>query len=392
MKKLKQFFARLNSYARTVLNSLEEKYLFRYGKRAWQVVSLLAVSSLIVAISIYSYNTLPSYREKVNISNIEFQKNQIDLDFDESNDIEPCTVDEYKKHIGLLKKAMPNSEWVKIGDSIDVVEYEYRERYSAYFDYSYYDRVPYTVKVYKKNDDAIPNVLEAIFDAKGIDTFRLCERIETIKLIGSLNALVKKEEATRFLRYGFEPFIVYNSNLKVKNVKDVSELFTKIEGRAPKFKDLDNEKDDWFVFRKYLDPYDNDTITDERISYLMSTVSSINQTRKIIKPEIKHAIIRMILTNKMRDEDVFNAVDDFFSINVISYSEKTVIETLQKYLRLYGQKVNLAEKLLADDEIEKERNRTFYKYFGLVSFASVLSIATILLLFSIRNILKEKDN
>jgi hypothetical protein len=58
---------------------------------------------------------------------------------------------------------------------------------------------------------------------------------------------------------------------------------------------------------------------------------------------------------------------------------------------LYARKVRLAEELLAEEQFEKEMNREHYYELGILSFASVLSIATILLLFSIRGILKEKN-
>ena len=77
---------RLNSLLSSIklgLNQLEEKYLFVYGKRTWQILSLLAISCLVVAISIYAYNSIPTWREDVSISKMEFQKNEIDLDFDD---------------------------------------------------------------------------------------------------------------------------------------------------------------------------------------------------------------------------------------------------------------------------------------------------------------------
>ncbi len=98
-----------------------------------------------------------------------------------------------------------------------------------------------------------------------------------------------------------------------------------------------------------------------------------------------------ILASNLEDEDLFIACDGYFGANEFIYSEENVLSNFNKYMGLFKKKVKLAEKLLAEEEAEKEENRDYYKYFSLISFASILSIATILLLFSIRNILNKRD-
>ena len=63
MNKLKKF-----------LNSFEEDYLFRYGKRSWQVISLIFFLILSYTIVQYLWNLRPSSREEVSISKIEFDR------------------------------------------------------------------------------------------------------------------------------------------------------------------------------------------------------------------------------------------------------------------------------------------------------------------------------
>ncbi len=387
---MKNFFNSLFGSIRSRLNTLEEKYLFVYGKRAWQVLSLISISGLVVALCIYGYNSLPTSREEVSISKIEFQKNQIDDDFDPSNDVESCTDAEYKKQFDLLRKAMPKAEWKNLGDSVETTEYDYIEKYDYYYG-TYYDRVPYKVKQYRKNDDAIPNILESVFDSRGVDSFQMCERINTLKLIGALNAYVKPDASTTFLKSPFKTVLTYNHGLKTKNIKDVAKIFKKIEGHQPKFIDPYSGEDDWDQYSNYLSQFDNDTITDERIEFIIKTLGSINQKKKLKEAPTKHAISMKILASNLEDEDLFIACDGYFGANEFIYSEENVLSNFNKYMGLFKKKVKLAEKLLAEEEAEKEENRDYYKYFSLISFASILSIATILLLFSIRNILNKRD-
>jgi len=351
---------------------------------------LLAISCLVVAISIYAYNSIPTWREDVSISKMEFQKNEIDLDFDDSNDIEPCTELEYKNQLNLLKKAMPKGEWKNLGDSVETTEYEYVEKYDSYYGYEYYDRVPYTVKQFKRNDDAIPNIIDDVFESKGVDTFQMCARISTIKLIGALNVYVKPESSTKFLQSEFKSILTYNQGLKTKNVKDVARIFMKIEGKQPKFVDAEEEEDNWHVFNPYLGYFDNDTINDERIEFIIKTIGTL-KGKKIKDNKVKHSIAAKIMGSSLEDNDIFNACDDFFTSKDILYSEVNVMDVFNKYLRLYKNKVKLAEKLLLEEEAKKEEKKGFYKYFALYSFASILSIATILILFSIRNTIKDKE-
>lgn len=380
MKKIKHF-----------LNVLEEKYLFRFGKRTWQVISILAIVSLAYAIVYYTINAIPTSREEVTISKMEFDKNKIDEDFDESNNIDDCSLADYNKSLDSLRKAMPKAEWIKLGDSAKVTRYREVERFNPYFGY-YMDYESYQEKEYRRNGDAVPNILDEIWEYKGLDSSQFCDRIEVIRMIKELVRHTKPEEATKMLREYYKNIVIYNNNLTFRNLKDITAIFKKVNSKEPFFKDPYEEKDHWNEYRNYVDEFRNDSITNERITTVNETIDAIRNKGVIKKNENKHRLARMVLSSPMEDEDIDNSASDFFASSDFKYTDKSVIQIFGKYHRLYYKKVKLAEKLKKEREQEKEQNRLFSRDLAMFSFASILAIATILLLFSIRNLIKERNS
>jgi hypothetical protein len=381
MKKIKQF-----------LNSLEEKYLFRYGKRSWQLLSVISIGILLYAIILYSWNAIPSFRNEVTISKVEFDKNKIDRDFDESNNLDDCTLEDYKKSLDSLKKEMPKSEWNKLGDSVEVTNYHYVEVYDPYWDYYHTEPVAYTAKEYQKNEDAIPNILEDIFEYKSVDSSQFCERIKILKMIKQLNSFTDKGAATMMLKEYFKNIVIYNEYLELNQIKSIGKLYAKVSGHKPVFKIPYAEKDDWVNFSLYLDICREDSISLERFSITDAAVSNLIKKGTVKEVNIKHEMARKVLGSSLTDEDMAAATDAFFLSPDYTYNDKTFAGIFNKYHRLYQNKVSLAEQLLNQEKWEKERNRSTYLSAGILSFAAILSIATILILFSIRNAINAKKD
>ena len=376
---------------RSLLNTIEEKILFRFGKRSWQILSILAIGTLIYAISLYGWNALPSSREEVKISKMEFDKNEIDTDFDESNNVDACQQDDYKKVLDSLKRSMPNAEWKKLGDSVEVERYRWEEVYDDYWGFTYPQQIEYTEMEYRRNPQAIPNILDDIFEYKGIDSTQFCERIKVIRMLIELNSYAVKDQRTNYLQYYHRNTLIYNGYLSLANLKDIATIYEKIEGHKPRFKELYNEKDDFNQFSQYVDYFRGDSITKSRIETVKETLKKIKGKGIIKTASFKHKIAEKILGSALTDSDINAACNDFFSSTEFKYTDKSAVGIFSKYHRLYIRKVRLAEELLAEEQLEKELNREHYYEMGILSFASVLSIATILLLFSIRGILKEKN-
>ena len=99
-----------------------------------------------------------------------------------------------------------------------------------------------------------------------------------------------------------------------------------------------------------------------------------------------------VLSNEMDDEATKTACDDLFQSSVFKFNKNNFEKSAQKYIYLYLEKYRLAESLKASKEMEKNNNIELYGSSGLVSFGSILAIASILILYSIRQILKDKKD
>jgi len=377
-----------------LLTSVEESFLFRFGKRTWQLISVLAILSFVFALVLYVYNTIPSSREEVSISKMEFDKNEIDTDFDESNNVDACTNVEYKNALDELIKMMPGAEWMNLGDSITKTDYTYEERemYDPYWDqyYTDYVRVPYTYKTFNRNENAIPNILDDIFNAKAIDSASFCQKIKVVNFVKEFISLSDQKEATRLLKYQFKSYLEYSNRLRMDQLADISGLFQAIYGHKPKFKDPNDEDDDWHSYSAFLGICRSDSLITDNFEVAKSGVQGL-VAKGVKDKDVKFYISRMILSSGLKLDDISKANQEFFDSPDYKLTDKNAMETYNKYISLFSQKVALAEERLEEKELERAFEKENYMIFGTISFVSILSIASILILYSIRNILKEKE-
>lgn len=382
MNKLKKF-----------LNSFEEDYLFRYGKRSWQVISLIFFLILSYTIVQYLWNLRPSSREEVSISKIEFDRSRIDYDFDISNDIDKATLADYNKALKGLKEAMPSGEWEDLGDSISKSEFSYvpYEAHDPYWGFSYtdYRRIETKYKVFKKNRDAIPNILEDIYEAKGIDSLQYSEKIKVLNLAKALIAYSSKKESTDLLQDYFKSYLIYAGELTPQAVKDLAATFKKVD-RKPYLHDPYGENDDWSEFSSYLSIGQSDSLTQERFEIANNALAKLKNKVKFKEKEQAHYVARIVLGSYLSNEDLKKATEEFFASKDYKLTEKNAGEIFGKYMGLFSEKVTLAEELLAEEKAEKESNRSEYYQEGRYAFVAMILIAAILILFSIRQIIKSR--
>ena len=382
MNKLKQF-----------LNSFEEDYLFRYGKRSWQVISLIFFLILSYTIVQYLWNLRPSSGEEVSISKIEFDRSRIDYDFDITNDIDKATLADYNKALKGLKGAMPYAEWEDLGDSVAKSDFSYvpYEAYDPYWGFSYtdYRRIETKYKVFEKNRDAIPNILEDIYEAKGIDSLQYSEKIKVLNLAKALIAYSSKKKSTDLLRDYFKSYIIYAGQLTPQAVKDLAATFKKVD-RKPYLHDPYGENDDWSEFSSYLSIGQGDSLTQERFEIANNALAKLKNKVKFKEKEQAHYVARIVLGSYLSNEDLKKATEEFFASKDYKLTDKNAGEIFGKYMGLFSEKVNLAEGLLAEEKAEKESNRSEYYQEGRYAFVAIILIAAILILFSIRQIIKSR--
>lgn len=378
---------------KNILNSFEEKYLFGYGKRSWQILSLLFLGFLAYAIVLYLWNATPTFRNEVTISKIEFDRNRIDTDFDINNDIEKSTLADYNKALDSLKKAMPKSEWLNLGDSVMRTEYEYQERemYNPYWGeyYTDYIKVPYTYKVFERNEDAIPNILDDVYGARAIDSAQFLEKIKVLRMTKELISLSDKNEATMLLKNYFKGFLEYPGLLDYHKIKDIAKLYEKV-GKRPRFKDPSQDNDDWDEFSSYMRICREDSITNERFQLAENAILKLKSKVNFKEKEQVHSVAKITLGSNLKNEDLSKSIEDFFGNKDFKITEKNASEVYGKYHYLFVKKTILADQILDGKKFEKSMNRSDYYYKARTAFMAILGIAAILILFSIRKIIKDR--
>jgi hypothetical protein len=380
MKKLAHFF-----------NYIEEHMLIRYGRRIWQVIGFLSILAFVVSLFLVVRNLLPTSRKEVHISKQEYKSNKVDRDFDESNNIDACTKAAYKKALDSLKKQMPLSEWVQLTKSESVTRYREVYRYDPWYgSYSTYE--PFTTFEQTKNYDAIPVILEGIFSSKGIDSTEFCDQIKVLRAITALMKQTQKSVATMALKETYRYLINYN-DIQKASVDRAIAMYKSVNGKKPFVVNPDAEKDPWQNFSRYLYTYSNtaDTISQTRDEIARDIAIKLKK-KGIKKPEHRNNLAIWVLQNEMDDDATQIACTDLFESRTFKFNEKNFIERVNKYLVLYIEKYRLAETLKAEEEAAKAENVELYGSSGLASFGLILAIASTLILYSIRQILKDKKD
>ena len=168
-------------------NNMEERFVFPIGRRSWQVLSLLGLVVLTLSVLYFLLNATPTGRDSVNVSKSEVIENKLDTSTVVVSTPSTCPQEEYNNWIDTLKKDLPNSEWVKLGDSSDSYNDYARDEYGNYMQDDYGDYVMYQKRDFNRNREAIPNVLEDLFRNRGYDSTMICEKVEFIKMLHFLN-------------------------------------------------------------------------------------------------------------------------------------------------------------------------------------------------------------
>lgn len=378
MKKLRNF-----------LNYIEEKIMLRYGRRIWQLIGFLSILAFVVSLFLVVKNLFPTDRKEVHISKQEFNENKVDADFDETNNLDACTQSEYKKALDSLKKEMPLSEWVQLTKSERVQRYREVYRYDPWYG-SYTSYEPYYTFEDTKNFEAIPVILEGIFESKGIDSTEYCAQLKVVRAITLLMKQTQKSVATKTLKENYRYLLNYN-DLQRADVERAIAMYKAVNGKKPFIVNPEEAKDPWSYFSNYLTTYANDSLSEQRDLLAIDATKQLKK-KGVKKFELKNNMALWVLRNEMDDEANEICLNDLFSAKTVKFNEKNFGEKVDKYIYLYLEKYRLAESIKADEERAKEENVELYGSSGLASFGSILAIASILILYSIRQILKDKKD
>jgi hypothetical protein len=370
---------------RAFFNSMEERFVFPIGRRTYQTFALLALLLLGGAAFWLLINTTPTGKDDVVVSKSEVIQNQIDTTAAVSQ--EPtksaCSEESYKAWVDTLKADLPKEEWKNLGQYIDEVvpneKYDYYSENNTEPEYI-------TQKTFQANLDAVPNMLNNLYLNQGIDSTDYCQKIAIME---SLHYLISKT-SNDYKSTGYRNYlqvIQYNPGATKEDFVNSFELEAGIE-----LKEVFIEDDKTLeLYYDYFKFYMTEKPSQTRIDLAVNTLKNhykVGQGNRKKDREDYFEVASIIIKSGLTDEELTSALDGYNS-EMAFYSRNGLLATLHKYLKLYEEKLSMA---LAKQEAEKERKsqQRMYSLYGIAAaFAAIVSVAGILLLFSIQSILKR---
>lgn len=370
------------------LNNMEERFVFPIGRRSWQVLSLIGLVVLALSILYFLLNATPTSRDSVNVSKSEVIENKVDTSITVVNSPSTCPQEDYNSWVDTLKKDLPNSEWLKLGDSSEPYSDYAKDEYGNYIQDEYGDYAMYEKRNFNKNPLAIPNVLEDLFTKRGYDSSMICEKVEFIKMLHFLN---KKVEKNYLVKEGFFAF-AYGINelpsVSLSKLEDAFELRKAILLSDKIIKDKEELYDAW----QYISYIVTNSVSDQQIDIAISTIKEHAALKDKTYPASKYFdIAKLVFDSNLGIDDLSTAVRDF-NEDLAYYDKNDLYKSFKRYLKLYNEKVEMAEEKKSLKTMEKALNRVKSLTFAGGAFLSIVAIASILLLFSIQSLLKSHIN
>jgi hypothetical protein len=367
-------------------NSMEERFVFPIGRRSWQVLSLLGLILLTLSILYFVVNSTPTSRESVSVSKAEVIGDKVDTT---ATVVETtpatCSDQDYKNWLDTLKKDLTNSEWVNLGDSTEPYTEYAKDEYGSYIQDSEGNFLTYQKRDFKPNTAAIPNVLELIYNSKGLDSSSVCEKIEVIKLLHFLN---QKTEKNYLEKEGVFYYASGISELPAANMIILEKSFTlktAIELSDKKISNLEELNEAW----RYIRYLSTNSVSDKHVDIAITTIKAHSELKKKEYPSNKYFdIAELIFNSNLKIEDLSNAIEDF-NEEISFYDSNDLYKSLRKFLKLYEEKVERAEAKKEMKSIQKSLHRTQSLTYAAGAFLAIVAIASILLLFSIQSLLKS---
>ena len=117
MIKLKQLF-----------NQIEEKILFPFGRKTWQILSVISILVVLLGFIWFIINSRPSMPVRVTVDRWEVIENEIDTSEYVAQNISNCKKEMIQKSLDTLKKSLPMLEWDSLG-RIETKSYNLKDRY-----------------------------------------------------------------------------------------------------------------------------------------------------------------------------------------------------------------------------------------------------------------------
>jgi hypothetical protein len=376
MNKIKKFF-----------NSLEESFVFPVSRRTWQIMSLLAIVLLVFSIIYFTINSTPTKRDDVVVSKEEVTQNKVDTTVRSKTKVDVCSKLDLLSYTDSLRRISPKNEWINLGDSSEPMTEYFIDEYGNYVIDENNNYVTIKKRFFEANENAVPNMIEIIYSQRGLDTSEICSRLDVLKTLYILSQNTTSEYLQSSALMLYTRLLSQRNSVNEALVKRAFIFRGKIEGVSGKISD-NNILEQFLYYLEYLSVND---IDDEKISIATELVSShkkMTNKSKLTNAEYFN-LAEIIFEANLSNEDLSQAIPEFQE-ELAFYDKNGLSKSLTRYLRIYQEKVAIAESDKQNREIEKSINKTKSINYAMYAFISIVGIATVLLLFSIQSILKNK--
>ena len=365
---------------------MEERFVFPMGRKSWQILSLIGLVVLALSIVYFFLNATPTSRDSVNVSKSEVIDNKVDTSAVATVVASTgCSAESYNQWVDTLKKDLPNSEWKNLGDSSSSNLEYVMDSYGNYVRDEYGNYQTAYRKSFKANPLAIPNVLNEIYAKSGYDSSSVCQKIEVIKMLHYLN---QKTEPSYLAKEGFfynAYFIQKERSLSVSKFDQAFVLINLIESNDKTIKDQKELLNVW----KYINFTASNSVTQNQIDLASNLIKAHKGLTNKVFPATRYfELVEVLFNSNLKEDDLSTAVSGFNS-DINYYDNNDLYKSLRRYLKLYNDKVELAEVKKSAKVMEKSLNRVKSLTFAGGAFISIVAIASILLLFSIQSLLKN---
>ena len=356
----------------------------------WTVVLFSMVTVLLSGAIYYFINFPDPSRTDIAITPKEFKTGKINDDLTATDEVESAaTFEEYNSKYKALKAKLPKAEWNLLERKLTRAEYDKEvTRYSEYYgnlaviqafggDISSFPEMSYPsdTKVYTYS---MKKFLDDVFTGLEIDSTDFEAKIVALEKIEHFYSLTDKKGGDTLLVKNFKDICSNSKNLTLEEITGVEKLHNSITKTKLVFS-LTKENTTFERQEQLFKLYEsaaNEEITADRFELLDSLVLRLKKEKKFKDTVVILDVMKTVMNiNFSKYKEKGESVDEleiecaklFFNDATIKYDEKNIIEKLDKYVSLYGTKLEAANLEKRARAILREENRNDAKdfmYFG----------------------------
>jgi hypothetical protein len=370
-----------------LLNQSEEKLIFPVSRTSGRIFGLILFLVISGALIYFLFNSTPTNRREVTITKNELLKNKIDTSTTKKVTELSCETGDEANEYAKLQGNLSNAKWAPLMDTIEMFDgYETKTVEDPWYG-SYERMVPKYRKELVKNNEAIPNKLNSLYESKGIDSTMSCEKAEILKSLNKVCEMAKLE----LKENAFENVmsVLYSvDKLTSKNTEDAINIWKKVNLGKSTFESWSDLTD----FRSMLSLMATEQPSESRVNLINNLIDENEKQTYPLKKSDQDTyseLPMMILGNKIPDDELATATADFLK-DIQFHDEKGFVKSANKYYRLFNEKWNVFENQRIIESGKKSGNRVLSSMVIGGGILALLLLSVVLLLFAINKTLSNK--